>query len=197
MSSANHIANRRPGWSGTCTIAAVALLLSIPVAIAALQYENFEMPTFVLGQKDVKAGLDGKTKTVSFAPLSGANDAVTAAACISIICSLLFVSGLVTVRHVSERRVFGWLMLGSAAVSVLGNAACMAYVFIVKGKYKDAAGKDDIVFDEKRGVYEITEEGRLFTREAWACSLNSLYGEREGRWADNACKKMVCGISSI
>lgn len=190
MSNSNHIGNR-PRPLITAAIVAGALILGIPVAAAAIMYSKVSMPKITLGSKEIKAGLDGATKTVTYSLLSGPQDATIAAAYISIICSLLFSLGVVIVRHVSQHNIFGWAMVFPAFSSFAANVGIVAYVFLESGKHKEADNQDAVKFEDEK----YNTGGKVFTREAWACMMDKWYNEREGEWAEKACKNLVSPFS--
>lgn len=190
MSSPNHIGNR-PRLPGTLAVGAGALVLGIPVAVAALIFEKVYMPEVILGSKDIKAGID-TTKTINFGLLTGPNDAVTAGAYISIISSILFVTGLVIVRHFSSHNIFGWALVFPALVDFLGNVGALAYVFIVNGQHPEAKSADEVPL--VNGKYET--DGKLYTKQAWACMMDKFYSDRED-WAGKACSDLVSRHRSI
>ena len=175
----------------TIAVSIAGLVLGIPVAVAAIVFEKVYMPDIVLGSKTINAG-PNTTKTIDFSLLSGPNDAVMAAAYISIIASILFVVGLWLVRHVSKHNIWGWAMFGPAILNVFGQIACLAYVFIVQGQHPEATSTEEVKFVD--GRYDTN--GKLYTREAWACMMDKLYNEREGEWAGKACSNMVCQYST-
>jgi hypothetical protein len=140
-----------------------------------------------MGEKEIKAGLNGATKTVSWSLKSGPQDATITAGFISIICSLLFSVGVVVVRHVSQHNIFGWAMVFPAFTSFVANVGIMAYVFVESGKHKEAENQDEVKYVD--GKYETG--GKVFTRGAWACMMDKWFKEREGEWAEKACKDMV------
>lgn len=155
------------------------------------------MPTVILGTKEIKAGID-ETKTISFSLLSGSNDAVVAGAFISIFASVLFGIGLAVVRHVSRHNIWGWAMFGPALLNVLGQIGVLAYVQIVQGQHPAATNTNEIKL--VNGQYDT--DGKLYTREGWACSMDKLYHETEGEWAGKACSDLVsqdrcCKIKSV
>lgn len=188
MSSSNHIGNR-PRIPITAAIGAGALILGIPIAVAALKFEQVYVPDVVLGSKEIKAGLD-TSKTINFTLLTGINDAVISGSYISIISSILFVVGLVVVRHFSQHNIFGWAMVFPAAVDFLGNVAVLAYVFIVNGQHPEAKSADEVRFEN--GQYET--DGKLYTRDAWACMMEKFYNNQEGSWAPKACSDLVSSL---
>jgi hypothetical protein len=186
MSNSNHIGNRpRPLVTGA--IVAGALILGIPVAAAAILYSRADMPSITLGSKEIKAGLNGATKTVTYSLLSGPQDATITAGYISIICSLLFCIGAVIVRHVSQHNIFGWAMVFPAFSSFAANVGIVAYVMIESGKNKEADDQSAVRYED--GKYNT--DGKVFTQEAWACMMDKWYEEREGHWAEKACKNLV------
>src|SRR4051812_22811815 len=133
MSSSAHILHN-PRLPGTLALSASALILGIPVATAALLLEKVYMPEIVLGSKTINIGPNKDQKTITFDLISGPNDAVIAAAYISNISSLLFLVGLVFVRHMSHINAFGWVVVGPSLVSVLGNIGCCLAAFILSKK---------------------------------------------------------------
>lgn len=171
----------------TLAISAGALVFGIPVGVAAIIFEKVYMPNIILGTKEIKAGID-TTKTISFSLLSGTNDAVIAGAFISIICSILFGIGLAVVRHVSRHNIWGWAMFFPALANVLAQIGVLAYVQIVQGQHPEATSTTEVKYIN--GNYDT--DGKLYTREAWACTMDKLYNEREGQWAGKACSNLVC-----
>lgn len=119
------------------------------------------------------------------------------AAYISIISSVLFAIGLVTVRHLSKHNGFGWAMLVPALASFGGNVGCMAYAFVASarnGASENAASEVRFMPEAagaggEAGSYETG--GKMFTREAWACMMDEYFHEREGEWAGKACDSFV------
>jgi hypothetical protein len=170
----------------TLAISAGALILGIPVAAAAIIFEKVYMPNIILGSKEIKSGID-ETKTINFSLLSGSNDAVIAGAFISIIAAVMMAGGLTIVRHVSRHNIWGWAMFGPALLNVFAQIGVLAYVQIVQGQHPEATSTDEIKYIN--GSYDTN--GKLYTREGWACSMNKLYSEREGEWASKACSNLV------
>ncbi|KAF2191617.1 hypothetical protein K469DRAFT_736268 [Zopfia rhizophila CBS 207.26] len=186
MDTKNRDPPKRPLTTFALTLA--ALILGIPIAAAALVLEKVPIPTVILGSKTINAG-PNTTKTISFSLLSGLNDAVMAGAYISIISSILVVVGLVLTRHVSKHNIFGWTLIGPAIANALGQVACLAYVFIVQGQHPEAKSTEEVRYVD--GKYDT--DGKLYTREAWACMMDKLYKEREGEWAEKACSELKTG----
>ncbi|KAH7117894.1 hypothetical protein B0J11DRAFT_493793 [Dendryphion nanum] len=186
MSASSHI-NDRPRPLITAALCAGALILGIPVAVAALMFEMTDMPNPVLGSKEIKAGID-TTKTITFRLFSGPNDAVMAGAYISIICSLLLCIGFGVTRHLSKHNIWGWLIFLPGLANVCGQVAILARVFIDHGKNKQAGSADEVPF--VNGKYET--DGKLYTREAWACMMDKFYADRE-TWANKACSDLKTG----
>jgi hypothetical protein len=112
---------------------------------------------------------------------------VISGASISIISVLLFAGGLTIVRHVSRHNIWGWAMFGPALLNVLAQIGVLAYVQIVQGQHPEATSTDEIKY--VNGSYDT--DGKLYTREGWACSMDKLYHEREGDWATKACSNLV------
>jgi hypothetical protein len=170
----------------TLAISAGSLALGIPVAVVAVTFEKVYMPNIILGSKEIKAGID-ETKTINFSLLSGSNDAVISGAFISIISVLLFAGGLTIMRHVSKHNIWGWAMFGPALLNLLAQIGVLAYVQISQGQHPEATSTDEIKY--VNGSYNTN--GKLYTREGWACSMEKLYHEREGEWATKACSNLV------
>jgi hypothetical protein len=189
MSNANHIGNR-PRWPGTLAISAGALVLGIPLAIAALRLAQTDVSDITLGQKEIKAGPNGETKTITFGLLTGVTDAIVAGSYISIISSLVFVVGLVVLRHFSQHNILGWMLVFPALVNLFGNVGCMGYAFVQNGKEKMASSAEEVPRNPTTGTYDTG--GKLYTREAWACMMDRFYHDQEGEWAESACSGLVC-----
>lgn len=169
----------------TIVFGIVALILGFPIAVAAIVFENVYVPNVILGSKTINTGL-GSTKTLSFSLLTGPNDVVTAAAIISMVSSILVMIGVVLIRHVTSHNIWGWLVLGPALSNLLGQIACCAAAFIFESKYSVAKSTNEVQY--VNGTYNT--DGRLFTKEAWSCTMNNLYADRE-QWADKACSDFV------
>ena len=176
----------------TIVIGIVALVLGLPVAIAAIAFERPYVRNIVLGSKTIDVGL-GRTKTVSFDLLSGPNDAVTAAAFISIISAILVTIGLILIRHITRHNIWGWLAFGPALLNVLGQIGCCAAAYIFQSKYPVETLQKDLKY--VNGAYDTN--GTLFTKEAWACAMNNLYAAQEGDWANKACSNFVSHFSTF
>lgn len=69
-----------------------------------------------------------------------------------------------------------------------GQVAILARVFIDHGKNKQAGSADEVPF--VNGKYET--DGKLYTREAWACMMDKFYADRE-TWANKACSDLKTG----
>lgn len=170
----------------TIAVSVAALVLGVPVAILAIMFNSNWIPHIILGSKTFSTG-PGKTTTIDFGILTGPNDAVFAGALVAIASTLLFIIGLLLIRHFTRHNGFGWFVFGSALVNLLSQIGCCAAVYIFKNKYPVAISTDQIRYVD--GQY--TTGGNLYTKEAWACSMNALYANREGDWADRACSRFV------
>ncbi|KAF2015222.1 hypothetical protein BU24DRAFT_449981 [Aaosphaeria arxii CBS 175.79] len=179
--------NERPQPLVTAALSAGALVLGIPVAAAALVFEKTDMPNPVLGTKEIKTA-PGETATITFNLLSGPQDAVMAGGYISIIASILLVAGIVISRHVSRHNIWGWAVIGPALLDLLGQIGILAYVNIVKSQNPEAKSADEVTF--ANGKYDT--QGKLYTREAWACMMDKFYPDRE-TWAEKACSDLKIG----
>lgn len=165
------------------------LLLSIPIAVAIIQFAHVFVPEVVLRTKEIDIGPAG-TKTLTFGPLSAPNDAALSAAYISIISSILCAIGLVLVRLVHGRKrglIARRTTIGLAAANILGQIACIAAWAILQGK-DDAKVPAEGVVQYVDGEYNT--DGRILTKEAWACTMDKYFSERED-WAHKACANMV------
>lgn len=91
-------------------------------------------------------------------------------------------------RHLSKHNIFGWLVFLPGLANVCGQVAILARVWIDHGRYKQAGSREEVPFVESEGRYDTN--GKLYTREAWACMMERFYGERE-TWADKACSSLV------
>jgi hypothetical protein len=169
----------------TVVLGGAALTLGLPIAGIAIILEKIIMPDIVLGNKEIDIG-PGGTKTVTFSLLSGPNDAVFAAAYISVIATIFTVGGLIMVRHFTRHSIWGWLVFLPALSNVLGQIGCCTYVFIVNGQYPEAVSRNEIGYVD--GHYNTN--GNMYSRESWACSMKSLYLDQEG-WSDKACSNFV------
>lgn len=167
-----------------CTVAALAL--GVPAAVVAIIFNSNWVPNVILGSKTIDTG-PGKTTTINFGVLTGPNDAIFAGALIAIASTLLFIIGLILIRHFTKHNGFGWLVFGPAFVNLLSQIGCCAAVYMFKNKYPVATSTDQIRLIG--GRYDTG--GTLYTKEAWACSMNALYSDREGEWADRACSRFV------
>jgi hypothetical protein len=172
----------------TVVLSGAALLLGLPVAVIAIIFEKVTMPDIVLGSKEIDIG-PGGTKTVTWNLLSGPNDAVFAAAYISMISAILLVGGLAVVRHVARHNIWGWLVFLPGLANVLGQIGCCAYVFIVSSQHPEAVSRNELKY--VNGNYDTN--GKSYTRESWACSMKSLYLDQEP-WSDKACSSFVCTV---
>lgn len=168
--------------------ALVTLALTIAVPIAAIILESAHIPDVVLGTKAINAGPSG-TKTLTFGLLTSPNDAVLAAAYISIAAGVICACGIAFVRHIPRYSfVLGCVMITAALGNFLAQIGCTVCWAVWQGKRdgKTAAPGEVSYVD---GNYETG--GRLFTREAWACTMEKYFGEREGSWASKACSDLV------
>lgn len=170
----------------TIVISAISLILGLLVAVAATIFNSNWVPDITLGSKTIKTG-PGQTSTIRFGILTGPNDAVLASAFISMTSTALFLTGLVLIRHFTRHNGFGWLAFGPALLNLLGQVGCCAAVFILNKRYPAATSTDQIQY--VNGKYDTG--GQLYTKEAWACSMNALYPDREGSWANQACSRFV------
>lgn len=71
-----------------------------------------------------------------------------------------------------------------------GQVAILARVWIDHGRFKQAGSREEVPFVEAEGRYDT--DGKLYTREAWACMMERFYGERE-TWAGKACDSLKTG----
>jgi hypothetical protein len=172
----------------TVVLSGAVLLLGVPVAVMAIILEQVTMPDIVLGGKDINIG-PKRTKTTTQNLLSGPNDAVFAAAYISMISALLLVGGLTVVRHVGRHSIWGWLVFLPGLANVLGQMGCCAYIFVISSQHPEAVSRNELKY--VNGNYDAN--GKLYTRESWACSMNAFYQYREP-WSDKACSSLVCTV---
>jgi hypothetical protein len=172
----------------TVVLSGAALLLGLPVAVMAIIFEKVTMPDIVLGNKEIDIGPKG-TKTITWNLLSGPNDAVFAAAYISMISALLLVGGLTVVRHVGRHNIWGWLVFLPGLANVLGQIGCCAYVFVVSSQHPEAISRNELKY--VNGNYDAN--GKIYTRESWACSMKAFYQDQEP-WSDKACSSFVCTV---
>lgn len=170
----------------TVVISALSMILGFPVEVTTLFFNNNWVPKVILGSKTINTGL-GKTTTIDFGILTGPNDAILAAALISIASTALFIIGLVSTRHFTKHNAFGWLVFGPALLNILSQVGCCVAVFIFNNKNPVAASRDQIRY--ANGKYSTG--GILYRKEAWSCSMNALYPEKEGHWANQACSRFV------
>ena len=77
-----------------------------------------------------------------------------------------------------------------AVGNLVAQAKCAVAwdVLLAKDEVKHAE-KGEIIWDGRRGRYDTG--GRMFTREAWACSIKALFYERKSQWAGKACDDLV------
>jgi hypothetical protein len=169
----------------TAVLGGAALLLGLPIAVIAIIFEKVSVPDIVLGTKEIDLGPSG-TKTLTFTLLTGPNDAVFAAAYISMISAVLLVAGLAVVRHVARHNIWGWLVFLPGLANVLGQIGCCAYVFIANGQHPEAVSRNEIRYVD--GKYD--SNGKMYTKESWACSMKSLYLDQEP-WSEKACSNFV------
>ncbi|KAH8723843.1 hypothetical protein GQ44DRAFT_619639 [Phaeosphaeriaceae sp. PMI808] len=165
----------------TKVVITVALFLSLPISIATLALNGNHVPQFILRTTTINT-VPGKTITLKFGLLTSPNDAICAGATISMISTALFGIAIL-MRHFTIHQSWQWLALGASSSNLLGQVACSAAVFILKAKYPVANSRNDITY--KDGMYDTS--GKLYTREAWACSMDALYAHRESNWAGKAC----------
>jgi len=170
----------------TVFITAILIILGFPVAVAILFFNHNWVPRVILGSKTIDTGL-GKTTTIDFGILTGLNDAILAAALISIASTALFIIGLVLTRHFTKHNAFGWLIFGPVLLNILSQVGCCVAVFIFNNKNPVATSRDQIRY--VNGKYSTG--GTLYTKEALSCSMNALYSEMEGHWANQACSRFV------
>lgn len=170
----------------TILLSVATLVLGLPVAIAAIAFESAWVPNIILGTKVINTG-PGKTTTLKFDLLTGPNDAVSAGAYISIVSAILVTIGFVLVRHFTHKNVYGWVIFGPALLNLLSQIGSCVAAYVFRNKYPVATSTSDVQFVD--GTYNTN--GRLFTKESWACTMNDLYREREGNWADKACSDFV------
>jgi hypothetical protein len=176
----------------TIGLSAISLVLGLPVAVAAIVFNSNWIPDVTLGSKTINTG-PGQTTTLRFGILTGPNDAVLASALISMASTALFITALVLIRHFTKHNGFGWLAFGPALLNFLGQVSCSAAAFMLNKKYPAATSTDQIRYVD--GYYDTG--GQLYTKEAWACSMNALYPEREGSWANQACSRFVSRHSDM
>lgn len=170
----------------TIILCIITLVLGLPVATAAIVFESAWVPSIILGTKIIDTG-PGQTTTLRFDLLSGPNDAVSAGAYISIISAIIVIIGFVLSRHITYHNVYGWLILGPSLLNFFSQIGSCAASYIFRNKYPEATSNTDVRFID--GAYNT--DGRLFTKESWACTMNTFYREREGKWADKACSNFV------
>ncbi|EAT92015.1 hypothetical protein HBH56_121880 [Parastagonospora nodorum] len=168
----------------TVVISVISIILGLPVAVATLLFNQNWVPKVILGSKTINTGL-GKTTTIDFGILTGPNDAILVAALISIASTALIIIGLVLTRHFTEHNAFGWLAFGPALLNILSQVGCCVAVFIFNNRNPAATSRDQIRY--ANGKYSTG--GTLYTKEAWSCSMNALYPEKEGHWANQACSR--------
>jgi hypothetical protein len=176
----------------TIVLCVVSLILGLPVAVAAIIFDSNWTPNITLGSKTINTG-PGQTTTLRFGILTGPNDAVLASAIISMSATALFITGLVLVRHFTKRNVSLWLAFGPALLNILGQVACCAAAFVLNNMYPVATSTNQIRYVD--GHYDTG--GQLYTKEAWSCSMNTLYPDREGSWAKQACSRFVSSHSDM
>jgi hypothetical protein len=176
----------------TIGLSAISLVLGLPVAVAAIIFNNNWVPDVTLGSKTINTG-PGQTTTLRFGILTGPNDAVLASALISMASTPLFITGLVLIRHFTKHNASGWLAFGPALLNFLGQVACCAAAFMLNKKYPAATSTDQIRYVD--GHYSTG--GQLYTKEAWSCSMNALYPDKEGSWANQACSRFVSSRANM
>ncbi|KAH3950215.1 hypothetical protein HBI56_007830 [Parastagonospora nodorum] len=143
----------------TVVISVISIILGLPVAVATLLFNQNWVPKVILGSKTINTGL-GKTTTIDFGILTGPNDAIL-------------------------HNAFGWLAFGPALLNILSQVGCCVAVFIFNNRNPAATSRDQIRY--ANGKYSTG--GTLYTKEAWSCSMNALYPEKEGHWANQACSR--------
>lgn len=158
----------------TIILSTAALIFGIPFAVAAYILNDNWVPDVVLGSKTFGTG-PGQTITIEFGLLTGLNDAVYAGALISMTCTALFAIGVVLIRHFTKHNGFGWLVFGPTLLNLLSQIGCCTAAYLFENKYPVATSTDKI--RQVNGGY--TTGGVLYTRESWACSLNTLYANSE------------------
>ncbi|KAH7406506.1 hypothetical protein DE146DRAFT_395790 [Phaeosphaeria sp. MPI-PUGE-AT-0046c] len=168
----------------TIAFSVAVLILGVPAAVIAIVFNSNWIPHVILDSKTFSTG-PGKTTTINFGILTGPNDAVFAGAVVAIASSLTFILGLILIRHFTKHNGFGWLVFGPALVNLLSQIGCCSAVYIFKNKYPVATSTDQIRHID--GQYSTG--GNLYTKEAWACSMEALYADREGDWANRACSR--------
>ncbi|KAL5391693.1 hypothetical protein DPSP01_000987 [Paraphaeosphaeria sporulosa] len=174
----------------TAAVVTSTLILGIPVAIGTIVLDNSYVPDIVLGSKSIDAGPSG-SKTLSFGLQTSPDEAVLASAYISILASIVLAVSLIILRHTNLLgRTAGWGAIASAAANLLAQIGCIAAwgILLMTDEAKHAQSVD-LSYDERLQRYDT--RGRMFTREAWACSMQALFREREGAWAGKACVNIV------
>ncbi|KAF1954931.1 hypothetical protein CC80DRAFT_493322 [Byssothecium circinans] len=173
----------------TAGISLFTLLFGVPIAVVAIHFTNVFVPSITLGTKQIDAGPSGP-KTLTIGLIRSSDDAVLASSYISILSSLMVAAGMALVRHLRVRKgdsFVGWSVMGPAAVNLLGQIGCLVAWIILQEKDEAKIGsKDDVTFVD--GIYGSS--GRMFTREAWACTMKTFFGEKEGIWAIKACEDL-------
>lgn len=179
----------------TAAITACTLFLCIPVAVTTIILDNAHIPNVVLGSRTIDAGPSG-SKSLTFGLRTGPDDAVLASAYIAVIASVALALCIALLRHVNSLvRMAGWTSISVATGNFAAQLGCViAWGILVTKDEAQHAEKEDITRSENGEKYETK---RMFTREAWACSMKTLYSEREGAWAPKACDDLVSLIFFI
>ncbi|KAL6704435.1 hypothetical protein ACN47E_008179 [Coniothyrium glycines] len=167
----------------TGVISATILITTVPFAIAAIALEAAWVPDIILASKVINTG-PGQTTTLEFNLLTSPNDAVLAASYMSLVLSIFFVIILICVRHFATGRLWNWFVLTPAVVNLLTQIGCCAAAYIFKSKYPTANSVNQVRYID--GKYD--SDGHLYTKEGWACTMNTFYAEQEGEWANKACE---------
>ncbi|KAF2474902.1 uncharacterized protein BDR25DRAFT_280536 [Lindgomyces ingoldianus] len=185
----NRPASPKRGLS-TIVLVAITLLLGMPFAIVTIVLQNPKMPNIVLGTKTIDAGPSG-TKTVKIGLLTGPNDANLAGAYIAIGATAITTLALWRFRGSSRDlylKIWGWSLLGTGLANLVGQFACLVYIFIVSSQYPQAKSTDEVPRLDN-GQYDA--QGKVYSKESWACMMNKLYPQYEGSWAGKACDDMT------
>jgi hypothetical protein len=177
----------------TAGITILTVLLGFPTALATIYLTHAFVPSITLGTKQIDAGPSGP-KTLTLGLLTSSDDAVLASAYISVLSSLAVASGIVLLRHLRLKKgdaLIGWGVMGPAVGNFFGQVGCLVAWILMQGKSDAKVGREeDVTLVD--GMYGSA--GRMFTREAWACTMNSVFREKEGNWAEKACSHLVCRV---
>lgn len=177
-------------FATTAAIAGATILLGVPIAVGAFMLDRADVPDVFVNSKTIDQGPDGK-KTIYYGGfLTGPNDAVKYASFISVATSVIIALGLVLVRHINGKlsSIFGGVVTVVAIVNTLGQVGGVLAWLILHGKdYAEVPEKkDEVKFVD--GKYET--HGRNFTKEAWACTMDLYFKDKE-TWAEKACNNIV------